>query len=112
MGDIAEVRGKVAETLRAKPVMGQQLQNTGAEPCEDTVFSRLCAAYLFHFLVLLVIFNFSPSPVEMHVVLCVLSKPAAWVRASNWLAEVGSAPLTGAPCNYTLTLSLGLSPAC
>lgn len=73
----------------------------------------LCAAYLvLHFLVLLVIFNFSPSPVEMHFVSCVLSKPAAWVRASNWLVEVGSAPLTGAPCNSTLTLSLGLSPAC
>lgn len=83
-------------------MIGQQLQNTGTESCEDTVFSRLRAAYLaLHFLVLLVIFNFLPSPVEMHFVLCVLGKPTAWVRASNWLAEVGSAPLTGASCNYT-----------
>lgn len=32
-------------------------------------------------------------------------------KASNWLAEVGSVLLTGAPCNYTLILSVGLSPA-
>lgn len=83
-------------------MVGQQLQNTGTESCEDTVFSRLRTAYLaLHFLVLLVIFNFLPSPMEMHFLLCVLSKPTAWVRASNWLAEVGSAPLTGASCNYT-----------